>query len=175
MENEKTLRKIKKVALFLVLFFTATAILGIGLKLLNISGGSIAFVISITSLATIFWPFAIFFVWHNEFKQQQILLSLGYGLTASILLVGILFTIQLWPNNMPMLLVGIILSLILTIVFAILRSSNNTYLNPYYKSMFKRSIIILIVGVAVYIVPVHKIHNAPDQDTEHTGVLYLPE
>lgn len=153
MPKEKTFRRIKKILMVLIAFFSLLGLIGLGLKLVNISGGSILFVLAIPLLASIYWPFAIFFVWHQEFKQQKILLSLAFGLSVSVLLIGILFKTQQWVNGLAFQVAGTILVSILTIIFTVLKRSSDTYLFQYYKSLAKHAAIFTIIGIVFYLLP----------------------
>ena len=142
-------------------FITAFLIvLGIGMKLLLIPGGSVILGISLTVLACLYYPAGIFYFNNihltgifkkKSYKELSFLRVTGAvagGLIFSILCVGMLFKLLQLPGSRPMLIAGLcagcLFLLIILIRFLINRG------NTFYRDMVVRSLLILSLSGILY-------------------------
>jgi hypothetical protein len=92
----------------------------------------------------------------NKFEVKDIfsLRLTGYGL--SILLIGILFTLQFWPRSRFLLIMG--LGSIL-IAFISIQSGIKIKFPELYKSILQRIIIFGAIGIVLFTTPKEKLYN----------------
>ena len=159
------------------------------MKLALIPGGSILTVISLTILACIYYPLG--FAFFNGIRLRQIfkkdsykgitvlriIEAIGVGIGLSVICIGILFKLQLWPGANTNLLTGLITTLIILII-ALIRYLKSK--SDYYTLIFKRIAIIGGVGLIFTFLPdltITKIQfrNHPDYIKAYEDYLKNPQ
>jgi len=136
-------------------------IISLIMKLTLIPGGSILAVISLTTLACIYYPLG--FAFFNKIRLRKIFKrdsykgltkfriigAIGIGMGLAAICIGILFKFQHWPGADTYLSSGLVTTLIILIVAMIrfIKSKDN-----FYKRIFKRIAIIGGFGLILTIV-----------------------
>ena len=148
-----------------------TALVGIALRLLDIAGGGVVTVISLSTLSSFYWllGFALF----NGIRARDIFKKSSYndtnaklifgavvtGFILSNVVIGSMFKIQVWPGSDPILKAGLpMLGLILIISF-ILYSRNKSY---FYVRVIKRIVVCGSLGLIIYLIPTSTFMDAFD-------------
>ena len=135
-------------------------LLALILKFNHLPGGSVLLVLSLGTLATfyIYLSFALFnnLKLKDLFKKEtylgiskyRIIGSVITGFSLSILLVGILFSIQHWPGAIFNLTSGLVVAFIIFLVALLKYLKNNTY---FYKHILLRLSIFGGIGLTLLI------------------------
>jgi hypothetical protein len=135
-------------------------LLALILKFNHLPGGSVLFVLSLGTLATfyIYLSFALFnnLKLKDLFKKEtylgiskyRIIGSVITGFSLSMLLVGILFSIQHWPGAIFNLASGLVVAFIIFLVAFLKHLKNNTY---FYKNILLRLSIFGGIGLTLLI------------------------
>lgn len=135
------------------------AILGILLKILHIPGGSILFLLTLTSLS-IFYFLLSFALFNNiELKTmstentstKRLVGAIGLGIAISATIIGGIFKLQLWPNPNMQLRLGLVPMGVILVVAIIFYFRNKA--DDYYKRIFKRIAIYGGLGLILYFTP----------------------
>jgi hypothetical protein len=121
MKTEKTL-----VAIFLV---------GIIFKLVHWPGGGPLVVVSLSTLALLYFPLALYFFCDKKIKQQNQTLSIITGSILAIIPIGVMYKIQCWPGAQIYLLLGLFFTPIVLAIIYYLRKKAVPELLVYYKNM----------------------------------------
>jgi hypothetical protein len=137
------------------------AIIGVSLKLLNISGGAFLIVITFSALSIFYY---LSFAFFNNIKFKEIFKSSAYkdtnakkiigavvlGLSLSAIIMGILFKLQFWSGGSNQLEVGLVALGIISVITIIFYYRNKI---NYYKMIFIRIGVIGGLGLIVYLIP----------------------
>ncbi len=136
-------------------------VLGLILKIANISGGMMLVLISSLLLSTLYFylGFALFNdiplnkVFKNDtylsISKNKIIYAISVGFGLSILLTAIFFKLQNYTGQIPMMLVGLSVSLI-NLIFGIVKFAQNK--SSFYKKILIRLIIFgsLWLSITLY-------------------------
>lgn len=134
------MRKAEK--LLLSLFF-----IGLIFKLFHLPGASPILIISLSGLSFFYFYFGILLfnnrklsgflkrTSYNGLSPKRILASLALGFSLSVLSIGSLFKIEIWPGSSTMVMLGL---LVLIVFFVVLSISNKGF----DKSVYTRALII---------------------------------
>ena len=135
----------------------ALIILAIIMKLFNIVGGSILLTVSGLSLSTIYFIGGYFLfnkvrlfskkAPEKKVSPKRAVYTIALGLSLSTIVMAIMFKLMLWQGGGTQLSFGLItvsIGMVFLVMYALVTKKGFT---PY-KSMLKRGIIALILGVA---------------------------
>lgn len=138
------------------------AVIGIVFKLLHFPGGSLLTVLSFAVLSLFY--FLLGFLLFNGVRlrdvdrtdalknigTQQIILTVVLSIALSMVLIGVLFKIQLWPGGTLQLSLGLFVTAVTLAValFFYLRTKR-----AYYRRMFTRIAIIGGFGLLLFLTP----------------------
>jgi hypothetical protein len=127
-------------------------VIGLILRFFHIPGGSIFTILSMSILSLLYFPFGFYFLSDKKIDNRTIAFSVLSGMVLSIALLGALFKIMHWPGASFMLVFG----LAGCIPVAILSYLNHTKpkseeLVLYYKNVFVRVLIVIILGLLSFI------------------------
>ena len=138
-------------------------IIGILMKLLLISGGAIVLGISLTVLATIYYPIGFFYfnsipfgkIFKKEsYKEMTFMRGLGTfggGLIFSILTIGMLFKLLQLPGAGVMLTIGLTAGTLFFVVTLVKYFINRD--SSFHKNMIIRSVIIVGLSGILVVTP----------------------
>lgn len=139
------------------------AVIGIILQLAFIPGAGIVMVLSVTTLALLYYflGFALFnrIGFKEIFKQesyngistQRIIGSIGAGWAISLICLGILFKLQHFPGSKILLIVGLIATLL---VLAIALTEYKKTKEEFYIGLFGRIAVISTIGLLTIVISV---------------------
>jgi hypothetical protein len=125
--------------------FVCITILGLILKYLHIPGGGPILVLSLLSLALIYFPFGFYFLSDKSIKTNTGI-SVVFGWLLSVVFIGILFRVMHWPGAAPMAIVGTITAIPLAIFSYIKHQKSNQEDLNYFKNLLIRTSILLIIS-----------------------------
>ena len=121
--------------------------------ILHLPGASLLIVISLSLLATLYFPAAFYFFCDKKIKKQNLPLSIISGLFLSIISIGILFKIQYWPGANFHLLIGTVTAPIILGVTYFLKKKASDELKTYFKNMTVRLVTLSILTILLYLTP----------------------
>jgi hypothetical protein len=125
-----------------------SAVVAINLHLLLWSGAELISIIAFSGLALLY-PFLSMALFIND-SQSISITSMIPGLTFSIVLVGMMFKLQMWPGFQANLVIGIIGLLILIIYSFTLKDPNQ---KAGFKVLRKRAIPMVIIAIITLMLP----------------------
>jgi hypothetical protein len=125
----------------LEMIFALTSFIGLILRILNISYGGIILVISLSSLAIIYFLLAYKSSSSDSSGLYKFIYKLIYW-AISISVLGILFRLQHYPNSNNMLIIGCV-TVLFALIISILKKLDLG------RSIIIRSIIIIIIGLSL--------------------------
>ena len=150
------MRKIEFVLIIMI-------IIGLALTLLLIPGGSIIFGLSSGLLAMLYYPLG-FMVYsdipikgvfkkssYSHTNTRRIFGSVVVGIVLSIIIIGCLFRINIYPGDQIMLRMGLSLLTIGLVVTLILYFQRNK--DVFYKQILIRILIIGAIGITLVFIP----------------------
>lgn len=121
--------------------FAGIFILAILFKLMHWPGGDVILVLSLSTIAFLYFPFSIYFFSDKSSKNQNLMLSIIAGFFLSIIPIGLMFKLQYWPGGEFQLLIGTLAALILLVIIFVLKG-HKVHLHMYYKNMWIRTIVL---------------------------------
>lgn len=138
-----------------------TTLIALIFKLLHWTGGEILLVISLSALSFLYYfSFALFndIRFRDIFNKssytgisaKRIIGTIGLGFSLSLIMIGSLFKIQLWPGANIQLANGLVLTGIIFLIAFIFYSRNKT---AFYKNIFLRIAIIGGFGLLLFMTP----------------------
>ena len=130
-----------------------TFLIGILFKLMHWPGASLILVLSLSTLAIIYFPGAFYFFCDKVIKKSNLALSIISGLLLSIIPIGILFKLQYWPGAGLYLLIGSVAAPIILILTLVLKSKAADELKTYYKNMTLRAVVLAAFSLILYLTP----------------------
>ena len=149
-------------------------LLGFVFKIFHVSGASVITIVSLSAMATIYFGGGFYFFCDKHIKNQNIAISIVTGVLLSIVLVGILFKLMIWPGSEFNLIIGIISLPILLIITFILKSRVKENLKMYYKNMLIRIFTWTILVYIFFFIPNEAIINHHfKNDPERARLLNL--
>ncbi len=136
-------------------------IIGLVLKYFHIPGGSLVLLLGLMTLSFIY--FYASFAYFNGVSIRSVVKKQGgkklkpfaavsaffFGWGLSILIIGILFYIQIWPGFRVMLLTGLIVTIVGAIAFLIARKDK-------FLQTILRTVLIGGLGLFLYLFPIMK-------------------
>ena len=87
---------------------------------------------------------------YKDINEKRIIGAIAFGLTLSIILVGVFFKLQIWSRANIILIVGII-QLLFILIFSVIRYFKNKA--SYYNKIIRRIIIIGGIGIILFSTP----------------------
>lgn len=162
------MRKIEK-TLLLIISITITA------KIFRIplSGPLIIFTLPLTGIIYIFSGWKLF---ETKGGRKNYFISTLLGIIYFIILIGILFKLQLWPNGQNIIemggYLGLGILLFLLINYLINKKSSNPDSN-YFFNLLTRSIGIIGFGIIVMLIPVKKLITLYHPNDKEYVRLYM--
>lgn len=164
------------------------AVIGIMLNLYHLPGSGIILFLSFSTLSLFYYlGFALFngIRFKDIFKSgayshtnaKRIIGAIGVGFVLSILVMGSLFKLQLYPGGNYLLRTGL---LITALIFIIVINFYFRKSDAYFKSILKRLVIIGIAGLILFMTPSFGIvdiyyRNYPELAELHKKVLANPD
>lgn len=148
----------KKAELYLV----GITIVALILKIFRIPGNSILLILSLSALSSMYFYFGILLFngirlreifkkdSYLNLSKKRLIGSLVLGISLSILVIGILFKIELWPRANNMLLPGLFLLVIILITLFYFNGKNKS---PFGTRVHKRIIVVATSSVLFYLIP----------------------
>jgi len=130
---------------------TIVFLIGLSFKLLHWPGAGPLIVISLSTIAMLYFPAAFYFFCDKVIKRQNLALSIVSGLFLSLIPVGILFKIMYWPGGQVYLLIGIVTAPIILAIIFFLKSKTVDDLKTYYRNMFLRTSILTALTIIFYL------------------------
>lgn len=127
----------------------ALIVLGLGLKLFHLPLSSTLFIFGVTLLSLLYCFLGWSLFPERGSGKQMVALNILSGIALSILLLGLLFKIQIWPMASFYLLISIPFLAGLLIVVQVWRGSRPE-LAPYFNGLTKRLLPALILAVMLY-------------------------
>jgi len=109
--------------------FTLVFISALVAKFLNIPGSSLLLMLSLLVLFLLYFPFAFYFFSDKIIRQQNIVVSIFGGMVLSIIPLGILFKLMLWPGYQVQLGMTLILTPLLLLLLIYLNKKSKDELN----------------------------------------------
>lgn len=128
-------------------------LIGLIFKLLHLQGAHLILLISLMSLAIIYFPGGFYFFSDKTIKRSNVGLSVIAGLFFSIIAIGMLFKLFKWPYSEIYLLAGMIAGGLLIPLIFFLKSKAVEELKSYYSTMLIRSLILSPAAVLFYFYP----------------------
>ncbi|MDF2435669.1 MAG: hypothetical protein K0Q95_45 [Bacteroidota bacterium] len=164
MKTEKTLA---------LLFF-----IGVLFKVMHWPGAGPLIVVSLSTLAILYFPLAFYFFCDKTIKHQNLPLSVVSGFFLSIIPIGLAFKLQHWPGAQIYLLIGIITSPIILTTVYVLRERAPINLSVYYNNMLKRTAVSFIFATILYFTPNDRliiIQHWDDPEFARLKILYFSD
>ena len=137
-------------------------IIGLVMKLFLIPFGGVLTILSLSTLACVYYPFGfaqfngirfrdIFKeISYKGFSKWQIIGGVSLGIGLAVMCMGILFRVQEWPGSGVILSAGLLITCIVLIVALIKYSKTKS---EYYTPIFLRIAIIGGLGLTLFILP----------------------
>jgi hypothetical protein len=154
---------------------TILFLIGLIFKLLHWPGAGIILVISLSTIAMLYFPAAFYFFCDKVIKRQNLALSIISGLFLSLIPLGILFKIMYWPGGQMYLLIGSVTAPIILTVIYFMKSKTTDELATYYKNMFVRTVVLMVLTITFYLIPsatLLKIQYWDDQELARLKTLH---
>lgn len=152
-------------------------LVGFILKLLNIPGAGILFLLSLGGIGILYFPAAYYFFSDKEIKRQNIPLTIASGLFLSLIPIGILFKLLHWQGGARFyLMVGAVAALIFFIISYISRTKAVDELKVYYKNMLLRTGVLTIMALFFLLIPIGtilKIQYRKDPELARLSTQYF--
>ncbi len=134
---------------FFVLF-----IIGLVFKLFSWPGGGILLIITFGTLAMLYAGGGVYFFSYKHMKNQIRKLSVFAGLSLSVCLIGILFTLMFWPGAEAQLMVGGFSALAIFVTSLVLQSKNTEEeLKGYFRIMIIRTGLVGGMALVLFFTP----------------------
>lgn len=155
--------------------FAIIFLVGLIFKLLHWPGASVILIISLSTIAMLYFPASFYFFCDKVIKRQNLALSIVSGLFLSFIPLGILFKIMYWPGGQFYLLIGTVTPPIILTILYFLKSRTTDDLTTYYKNMYARTIILTVLTITFYLIPTAtllKIQYWNDQELARLKTLY---
>jgi hypothetical protein len=143
-----------KALLFTEKMCVALAAIGVALKFTSRSGGGLLIVLSLSTLACIYFlGNQLLFRDRHTRVMVRGLSALG-GMAAALTVIGILFRLQYWPGSGGQLMMGLVASAVVT-AWALLRRQreNGGEKDRYLHGMVNRFLVTLAFGAILFSVP----------------------
>ncbi len=125
--------------------FACITILGLILKHLHIPGAGLLLVLSLFTLALLYFPFGFYFLSDKSIKINTGI-SAVFGWLLSIVFIGILFRVMHWPGAANMAIIGTITAIPLAIFSYIKHKNSSPEELNYFKNLLIRTSILLIIS-----------------------------
>jgi hypothetical protein len=158
--------------------FAGIFLVGLLFKLMYWPFSGVLLVVSLGSIATMYFPAAFYFFSDKKISRQNVALSIISGLFLAFVVLGILFKLMYWPSSHLYLLIGTYTTPILLIITHLLKSKATEELKVYYKNMFLRIIILALLCVTFFLTPTStllKIQHRNDPELARLKALYFSD
>ncbi|MCL2413984.1 MAG: hypothetical protein FWC94_01865 [Bacteroidales bacterium] len=156
--------------------FGIIALIGLFFLLMDFPGGYILLIKSLSGLAFLYFPFGFYFLCDKNIKRQNLILSVLSGWWGlSVVPLGILFKLMHWPGGQNMLFIGVISAPILLIVIFLLKRKAKEELTTYYRNMFIRTSIWVVLAIFFCFTPnttLWKIQHRNDPELLDVRIKY---
>lgn len=138
-EYKRTYMKIESILAIIFILVSA-------LKLFELPGSNIIFVITLFHLSAIYLIFA-FYLFSDPVTNRggNIGFSILSGLMLSIALIGILFKIMQWDGAITLTAIGLSATILVFLAAYFLKSKSSDNLKIYYRNMLLRSGILIVL------------------------------
>lgn len=126
----------------------------------------------------VYFPAAFYFFSDKKIARQNIALSIISGLFLAFVVLGILFKLMYWPFSHIYLLVGTYTTPVLLIITYLLKSKATEELKVYYKNMFLRISVWVLLCVTFFLTPTSallKIQHRNDPELARLKALYFSD
>lgn len=154
--------------------FAVIFLVGLAFKLMHLLGADIIILVSLLTIAILYFPAAFYFFSDKVIKRQNLPLSVVSGLFLSIIPIGILFKVLFWRGAELILLMGSATAPIILVIVYFLKSKATEDLATYYKNMFVRTIVLTVLAISFYLLPTTtqlKYHYWDDKELARLKIL----
>ncbi len=123
-------------------------------------------------LSLLYFGFGFYLFSDKALGRQNIPFSITAGILLSILPIAILFKLLYWGGAEVMLVTGIICAFIVLII-TVLSNKTKDNLQTYYNNMLKRTIVLGLAVVVLYITPLSTLLNLQHHDDPELARLKI--
>lgn len=148
----------KKLEIVLVVLM----ILSLGLKFMELPGSDLLLVMSATLLSLLYYLFG--FALFNQIagreilqraaysntNARQIVFAIGFGMTLSVLILGMLFRLMMYPGGMFMLIIGLGSTLLFLLIALFFFQKDR---NSLFRETLIRALIFGSIGITLFLLP----------------------
>ena len=145
----KVANKINTIVQKYELIILLVVLLSIAMKLLTVPFFEQIFIPLLGIISTVYFFTSMAVSENNEITAIDKFAQKIIGLASAMTLIGILFTIQKWPNYELMILVGSI-SLSFALIYLIIRKTKNPEIEIFNKFLIIRVFILILVSVGLF-------------------------
>ena len=142
--------------------FIVFGLIGIGMRMLNIGGGSLFVVLSLVCLACLYLFCG--FIFYNNIKLRhvfrkeryavvsasQIIAGIFAGVVHFIMLASFIFRVQNWYGNAVLLLLALALVFVHALLLVIISFRSRI---PVFRTVLVRSVVMLTLGLVLLLAP----------------------
>jgi hypothetical protein len=104
----------------------------------------------LSSMGVIYFFSAFSTQWEAEVTAFDIFIYKLSGFGSSVLVIGILFTMQHWPGNRNMLIMGL-LTLVITLIYMLLQNKRRSAAKPFDQWLIIRMAVLIIMALGLVI------------------------
>jgi len=133
--------------------FAGIFLVGLLFKLMYWPFSGVLLVISLGTLAMIYFGGGFYFFSDKKISRQNFPLSIISGVFLAFVVLGILFKLMYWPFSHIYLLVGTYTTPVLLIITYLLKSKATEELKVYYKNIFLRISVWALLCVTFFLTP----------------------
>ena len=116
-------------------------------------GAGILLILSLGTLAIVYFPAAVYFFADKEIKRQNYALSVVSGLFLSIVPLGVLFKVMYWEGASSYFLVALGSTNLLLVIVYVMRAKAEENLEPYFRNMLLRTLFWCALSYVFYFTP----------------------
>lgn len=126
------------------------------LKFLHLPGGNMFFVIAMGALSMLYFYGAFYFFSEKKLSNQKIGLTIPAGLLFAMVIIGIMFKLQFWPEITwrLYLLMGLIFCVVISgFVYFLRKKAETEEMKLYYKRMMRRTVVMFFLSGFFLFIP----------------------
>lgn len=120
---------------------------------IHFPGYSIMLIISLLTIATLYFPLGFYFLCDKKIKTQNLPLSIFGGMALAMVPVGVLFKIMYWPGSFVDLVAGAVFSIVIFLVAYIKGKNSSADLKKYYDQLVLRAAILTSLACLFLVIP----------------------
>jgi hypothetical protein len=104
----------------------------------------------LSSMGVIYFFSAFSTLWETEVTAFDIFIYKLSGFGSSVLVIGILFTMQQWTGSRNMLIIGI-LTLVIALIYTLLQNKKRSAAKPFDQWLIIRMTVLIIIALGLVI------------------------